>query len=1189
MSGEGPTRIMAVEPRLERMGRSGSQPPRRGFFRRWFVRLIKVALVLGVLGLLTAAGAYWWFVVQNPGDHLDRSHILSVISQESPVYYADGTTKLGVFFADEHRKYVPFDEIPADFVDGLIAAEDQTFFTHSGFSVQGIGRAFVQNLRAGRVVAGGSTLTQQTAKNLFERRGRTYKEKLRELANGLRLERLYSKEDILEFYSNQFYVNGNGRGLGIAAKFFFDRDDLSELTLVECAFLAGVVKSPNRYNPWVPGEERQARAQLAAKERKDYVVGRMLVEGTVTQAEHDAAIAAEIPFSRGHFRFARSVILDEVERELTRPSFQELLARHGITDLGTSGLQITTTLDAGVQEGAAYALRHHLSDVGSVLEGPELEALFGEKESLRPLDKDRVRPRLFHRGVLVAVDPESRTATVDLGGVIGILDADANTRLARARKRSADRNTWVQASRKDVKKLLEELEPFVDRTTLVSIREVGEDGTPMLDWEFSPELQGAVVVLEGGAIRGMVGGSANADFNRATMARRQLGSTWKPLLFQAALQLRWATTDELDNTRAVFPYQATFYYPRPDHRGAPEKVSIAWASTKSENLASIWLLYHLTDRLNPEQFRQAAALVGLVPGDGDWAVQVQTAGVLPTEGKLREGLFDRLKSDIAVDLVFDARDAEAEALAAMHYGLGFADELDEVRADSSLPKREKQARLGALRRSLLRQEALTARFGEARRTILDRVAEGRPVDEFDLAGFSVESIDGPDVRLSFGDSVPEGYELLTVARFTALASGELDTAVFGDDDDDDDSAEPADPDEAFEPDAPGLDEGIAAGPRGFDVIQLLARDRVLLEGQLTPELMATIRTSIDEARAALGPDVDLYSFDMLALCRDFRTLVGLRYLVGLAQRSGVRSPLDPVLSMPLGSSDITLLEAAQVYEVMLTGSTWRFFADPLAADASLAKGAAPVELQEPYDQRRATPFPDTSIIAQIRMPDGRVLFQAAREELPVQDAALSADVGGFLRTTVSHGTGRRAEGAIRPISDDEDRASRLRRADVRLPVFGKTGTTNSYRNSAFVGMVPTLAPNDDQLGWGHGYVIATYVGYDDNREMKRGSVRIQGASGSLPVWIGTAQASAEASDVGTRADLAELAFSGGRTLPIDWPDTQVPITVDLRTGLPPTADSPAPEGDEEGTTVVYRRRDERAFAPYRPIEEGSRK
>ena len=110
---------------------------------------------------------------------------------------------------------------------------------------------------------------------LFERRGRTYREKLRELANALRLERAYTKAEILEFYSNQFYVNGNGRGLGIAARFFFDAE-VAELDLLQCAFLAGVVKSPNRYNPFVSDEKRRAKAISRAEERVEYVLRRML-------------------------------------------------------------------------------------------------------------------------------------------------------------------------------------------------------------------------------------------------------------------------------------------------------------------------------------------------------------------------------------------------------------------------------------------------------------------------------------------------------------------------------------------------------------------------------------------------------------------------------------------------------------------------------------------------------------------------------------------------------------------------------------------------------------------------------------------------------------------------------------------------------------------------------------------------
>jgi penicillin-binding protein 1A len=1182
------------------------EPAKRGFVRRWFGRLLKLGLLVGVLGLIALGVLYWYYVVAHPGDHLDRDHILSLISQESPVFYADGETRLGVFFAEEHRRYVPFDEIPEQFVQGLVAAEDQHFWDHPGFDVRGITRAFLHNLKAGRVVAGGSTLTQQTAKNIYGRQGRTYEAKLVELANGLRLERLYTKQDILEFYSNQFYVNGNGRGLPIAARFFFDKE-LSELGLVECAFLAGVVKSPNRYNPWVPGQERQERALASSRERVDYVVDRMLEDGYITVEEHAAAKTGEIPFSRGHFRYARSVVLDEVERELTRPSFQQLLARYGISDLGTSGIRVTTTLDAGTQEGAHYALRHHLSEVGTLLEAPELEALFGEAKELRPLDPDRVRPGLFHRGTLESVDPQARTAVVELGGVRGILDSDSNLRLATTRKRAADRNTWAKASRAEVTALLEQMQPFVGRSVLVSIREAPEGAEPVLDWELDPTLQGAVLVLDGGRVKAMVGGSRNADFNRATMARRQLGSTWKLLLFEAALQLRWMTTDELDNRRAVFPYQGTFYYPRPDHRGAPERVSMAWAAVKSENLASIWLLYHLLDQLNPEQFRQVAAQVDLVPRGGeeraDFVLRVQEAGVIPTEAKLKEGLFEQARGDAQVDLVFDGREALAEALAALHYGLGFAEERARLLEDTSLPAAERGARVAALDRNLLRQEALAVRFREARRTLLDRMVAGEPATSDDLALFSVERATDAEPRLSFGERIPEGFEPLTASRLDRLLRGGLPPAEDAPKDTPD---EPDAVDEMFAPDpaeheppsrerSTGLmgeaevhsgaaDDGGRSASLAYELTRLLDPERVILEGQLTPRMTGRLRQSIGEARVGLGESPDLYSLELLALCRDFRTLVGLRYLVALAERSGVRSEVQPVLSMPLGSSDITLLEAAQLYQVMLTGDTYRFFPDPLAADASLGDEEVPVEpeeLAEPYDGRRSMDFPDTALISRIELADGRVVYQAAREALPVQSAELAADLGSMLRRVVSHGTGRRAEARVRATSDDPQRADELRGLDVRVPLFGKTGTTNSYKNSAFIGVVPGLPVGGDRLTWGHGAVVATYVGYDDNTEMTRGGIRIQGASGSLPVWIRASEAVAAGSDVGDRVDLADLAFAGGRILPVAWPAGSVAITVDLKTGLPVTALDPG----EEGTTVLHRRGGERSFEPYRPTED----
>ena len=1145
----------------------------RGFVRRWLRRCVIAGAVLALLGGGAAAGAYWWFVVAHPGEHLQRDAILRTISQESPVYYRDGTTRLGVFFAEEHRRYLPYADIPPAFVQALVAAEDQDFWTHFGFSVRGISRAMVANAKAGRVVAGGSTLTQQTAKNLFERRGRTLKEKLRELANGLRLERLFSKEDILEFYSNQFYVNGNGRGVAIASRFFFDKDP-SELDLLECAFLAGVVKSPNRYNPWVAGEEREARNRERARERADYVLGRMLEDGMIDRPAHDAALGVDIPFSRGHFRFERSVVLDAVERELERPMFRRLLAEHGIEDLGTSGLRVTTTVEQGVQEAALYGLRHQLTEVGALLEAPGIEGLFQPAKTLRPADPDLLRPRTFHRGLLVSVDPQARTATVDLGGREGRIDVEANTRLATLFKRARDKNVWARASRKDVTALLEELEGHSGELVRVSVRAVDGAGIA-LDWELQPEVQGAVAVIEQGRVRAMVGGSANADFNRA-MARRQFGSTWKLLLYEAALQLRWSLLDELDNRRAVFPYQTTFYYPRPDHKDAPETVSMAWAATKSENLASVWLLYHLLDQLNAEQLRQVAGAMDLLPGAGEArkevVARIQGAGVVPTTSKLREGLFERLRGDVGVDLTFDGRDDEAGALDSMHYGLGFEAERGRVLADGSIDGDERSHRGAALSRSFLRQEALATELAGASAALLGALREGGVTEEL-LARFSVRlAPEGPPV-LSFGDVLPPGFVPLSPSLWSTLLAapvmdpgpqevpvGALDDrevdALFGSDDDDSAAAP-----EAVEPSAAAV---------AFRATELLDAGQVRLEGQLTSPTVRRMRGAIQQARTALGDDPDLYSTELLALCRDWRTLVGLRYVQRLAARSGVESPVVPVLSMPLGSSDIALLEAAQLYQAMLSGRTWRFFPDSLVAppaDPNLAieVETGPVRLLS------------LSLIEDIHLADGTQIFHAASQSQAVQDAALTGELGSMLRSVVAHGTGRRAEGAVLAHSDDPARAAELRSLGARVPLFGKTGTTNSYRNSAFVGVVPTLAEGEDRLRWGEGAVVAAYVGYDDNREMRRGGIRIAGASGSLPAWIEAAKGVAEASRIGDRVSLADAAFSGGGALPIDWPEGLVPVTVSLVDGLP------AEEG--EATTTLQRRAEPRSFAPFPPLQE----
>ena len=165
---------------------------------------IRWSLRLGLLALLFFAALYWKFIVSEPGDHVSRQSINQIIARESPVFYRDGKTKVGVFFSREHRVYVPFAEIPPACVDALIAAEDERFYIHPGVDPFGIARAMLANLKARRLVAGALRSPSRQRKNLYYRPDRSLKSKWTELLNALRLEAHYSKMKFSNFTSINF-------------------------------------------------------------------------------------------------------------------------------------------------------------------------------------------------------------------------------------------------------------------------------------------------------------------------------------------------------------------------------------------------------------------------------------------------------------------------------------------------------------------------------------------------------------------------------------------------------------------------------------------------------------------------------------------------------------------------------------------------------------------------------------------------------------------------------------------------------------------------------------------------------------------------------------------------------------------------------------------------------------------------
>lgn len=1081
---------------------SGSRPPRRARA----ARLLGVAVVLAVAGGALLGWLYHTGIVADPGP-VTREGIRAIIVQDSPVYYRDGTTRVGVFFDDEHRDHVPFARLPRAYVAALVAAEDDGFWTHWGLEPIHIARAMKDNLVAGTLVAGGSTLTQQTAKNLFYRPDRSVRSKLLEARNALRLEAHFDKQEILEFYANQFHVSGNGRGVGIAARYFFDRD-VAKLGVAENAFLAGLVKGPRNYDPFHGDADRRARARERAHDRTTYVLRRLVEEPAGRLAgpmpgrgEDDAAAYAarvaevravqaeaaqlleqgfELPFQRGTFRFASNAVLDEVARRLGEAPFPEVLARAGISDPETAGLQVVTTLDPEAQRAATYGLWHHLTEAGALLEAEDVtDFVLPETDAPRFDPEHGPQVGQFRTATVVeqVADDQGRAELiVDLGGATCRVVRDAIVRAAVAARRGALGDPTARIATADVDAFATGL---ADAVVRVSVRAVDDDGATC-DLERQPDLQGAVMVVRDGEVLAMVGGNDNKDFNRAT-ALRQMGSTWKPIVLHAALQLGWTTTDVLDNREGVFPFSTTFYTPRPDHDPVDE-VSLAWAGVKSENLASIWLLYHLTDRLGTAEAVDLAGRLGLLRDEGEaeeaYRLRIQKAGVLPTPTRLQEGFYLRARHEVVDNGLPYPEDAVA--LTSLPYGWGF--------------------------------DAERRRAGGTSGAYLDRA--WRTVDA--RATRCAAAVAQLHALWSVGIAPTDGAWPGVWGRRTG---DRIDVSC--------EAPEPA-------PDTPPVDPGdgvVGRDPAAIPTWRPIGADLFAPDLMGTPPVLAPIEATrvaglhlgtVDllretmkrlELERSVDGAPDLYAPEVLVWHQDFRVLMSLRYVTRLAAAYGVRTELQEVLSLPLGASEATLEDMTMVYEGLSTGKTWHF---PGTARGPLGR----TEVSEPAAS--------TLLIAEIRDVDGRVLYRARPTAEAVGDEAVGALTTDILRHVVSHGTGRRAEGhAVL--------------GEAPLPLAGKTGTTNDFRNAAFVGVVPTV----DHLDVVGRIAVGVYVGYDDNRPMTARRARLAGASGALPAWLGTIQGLAARGVLGPREAVAP---ADGWRWPV--PDALTRVAVDTTAGLP---------------------------------------
>ncbi|HSC71026.1 MAG TPA: transglycosylase domain-containing protein, partial [Candidatus Methylomirabilis sp.] len=468
-----------------------------------------------VVGLGAGAGVFAGFLRDLPSLDGLEAYQPSITT----TLYTDQGEPFASFY-EQRRILVPLARIPAHLKQAVLAVEDSRFYEHRGLSPRAIVRAVVMNLMTRRKSQGGSTITQQLARVLFLTPEKSFTRKVKEALLAVEIEKHYSKDKILEMYFNQVYFGHGAYGVEAAAQTYFKKS-VEQLTLAEAAMVAGLPSAPTRFSPITePGRARR---------RRDHVLSRMVEMKVITRAEADAA--SRTPFDETLFTRSRTIAPYFVEH--VRQALEET---YGAYALYNSGLKVYTTLNLKMQRAAE-------------------EALVG---GLRDLDKARgYRPR-------AAPTPETARARIgpytprvgDIlpGTVLKVKAKSFEVQLGRYRGEiSWESIRWT--------KLATPATAFREgESVLVQVLSVDERRKAVeLALEQDPELEGAFVALDprDGAVKAMIGGYdfERSKFNRATQAKRQPGSAFKPFVYATAFDRNLTPSSIIEDEPITFRFR----------------------------------------------------------------------------------------------------------------------------------------------------------------------------------------------------------------------------------------------------------------------------------------------------------------------------------------------------------------------------------------------------------------------------------------------------------------------------------------------------------------------------------------------------------------------------------------------------------------------------------------------------------
>lgn len=525
--------------------------PRVRRLLRWAVIACLALLLIGAIGL----GAIYYVVSAK----LPDPAALRNVELQEPLYiYASDGRLIGLF--GETRRYpVAIGEVPLRIRQAFVAAEDADFYKHKGISPKGVSRAVWQIVtgKEGRV-AGGSTITQQVAKQVFLSGEYSYTRKLQDMLLAIRIEKMLTKDEIFELYLNKSFFGNRAYGVAAAAEFYYGKP-LDQLSLAETATLVSSLKFPSSGNP-ISNPERN-------HERVVYVLDRMAEDGYITPAE--AARAKAEPMHAAPHERPIEVYAPYVA-EMVR---QEMIARFG-GDVLTKGYHVITTIDPEAQQAADKAVRDGLGLYDRRHGWHGVEQHFD-----LPADADAraLAEKLAGIPAQAGLLPSIMAGASGDGGVT-VVTADA-----REIALPASASRWTGKSPAALLK----------RGDLVRIRAGAKEGEFVIDQ--IPQAQAALVSLDAdtGALKAIVGGYSFAGnkFNRATQARRQPGSSFKPFVYAAAFDKGFNPASIVLDAPVVFrDRRGRMWRPQNDGGGFSGPMRLREALVRSKNLVSVRLL-----------------------------------------------------------------------------------------------------------------------------------------------------------------------------------------------------------------------------------------------------------------------------------------------------------------------------------------------------------------------------------------------------------------------------------------------------------------------------------------------------------------------------------------------------------------------------------------------------------------------